>query len=134
MKSNHKAVYADWLSDPWDKRYVILDTNTGEILDDAQGYGYRSPQKAYAAWAYKTRDKTKDAEKLAKKLHIQKWMKEHKDFVGMLEDYAFEIAKGSGDPNDKLDAKFVGDLLKSEGLTPDFSAKDLLKFWLSWYN
>lgn len=34
-------------------RYIIINPNTGEILDDAQGYGYRSPQKAHAAWNYK---------------------------------------------------------------------------------
>lgn len=34
-------------------RYMLVNENTGEILDDAQGYGYRSPQKAHAAWNYK---------------------------------------------------------------------------------
>ena len=36
-------------------RYAIKDIETGEIVDDAQGYGYRSAQKAYAGWAYKNR-------------------------------------------------------------------------------
>ena len=83
------------LSKQYEKRFVIVDKNTGEILDDAQGYGYKTIQKAYAAYAYKTRDKSKDKEKLAKKKHIQKWMKEHKDFVKMMDTFAFEIAKGS---------------------------------------
>ena len=51
------------LSSNYDKRYVVVDKDTGEVLDDAQGYGYRSVQKAYAAYGYKTRDKSKDAEK-----------------------------------------------------------------------
>jgi hypothetical protein len=38
-----------------EKRFCIISTETGEILDDAQGYGYRTPQKAYAAYRYKTR-------------------------------------------------------------------------------
>ena len=28
-------------------------------VDDAQGYGYKSAQKAYAGWAYKNRDKSR---------------------------------------------------------------------------
>lgn len=36
-------------------RYVIIDKETGEIIDDAQGYGYKSKRKAYAAHAYKTK-------------------------------------------------------------------------------
>lgn len=35
------------------ERYIIVNPNTGEILDDVQGYGYRSPQKAHIAWNYK---------------------------------------------------------------------------------
>ena len=31
-------------------RWVMKNINTGEILDDAQGYGYRTAQKAHAAW------------------------------------------------------------------------------------
>lgn len=34
------------------KRYVIVDVETGEILADANGYGYHTPQKAHAGWAY----------------------------------------------------------------------------------
>lgn len=36
-----------------EKRYVIADTETGEILDDAQGYGYKTAQGAYKAYGYK---------------------------------------------------------------------------------
>ena len=46
-------------SDKAERRYVIKDMESGEIVDDAQGYGYKSAQKAYAGWAYKSRDKSK---------------------------------------------------------------------------
>lgn len=38
--------------DTHEKRYRIISATTGEILDDAQGYGYRSPEKAYASYIY----------------------------------------------------------------------------------
>lgn len=34
-------------------RYRVVDADTGEVLDDAQGYGYTSAQKAHRGFAYK---------------------------------------------------------------------------------
>ena len=60
------------LSTPMDKRYVVIDTLTGEVLDNAQGYGYKSERKAYASYAYKTKDKSKDKEKAENNSQIKK--------------------------------------------------------------
>lgn len=123
------AIFSRELSSGRDKRYVVIDKNTQEVLDDAQGYGYRSPQKAYAAYAYKHRDKAKDKEKAAKTKKIRSWMKEHKDFVKLMDQIAFEIAKGSWGPDDKFDAKLVKQLLKENDLEPDFTAAELIRVW-----
>lgn len=123
------AIFSRELSSGRDKRYVVIDKNTQEVLDDAQGYGYRSPQKAYAAYAYKHRDKSKDKEKAAKAKKIRIWMKEHKDFVKLMDQIAFEIAKGSWGPDDKFDAKLVKQLLKESDLEPDFTAAELIRVW-----
>ena len=117
------------LSKEYEKRFVVVDKNTGEILDDAQGYGYKTIRNAYSAYAYKTRDKSKDKEKLAKKKHIQQWMKEHKGFVKMMDTVAFEIAKGSWGPDDKFNAKLVKEMISENGLEIDFTAGELLKVW-----
>lgn len=44
------------LSTRYEKRYVVVDKNTGEVLDDAQGYGYKTKKNAYSAYYYKYRD------------------------------------------------------------------------------
>ena len=113
------------LSGEYDKRYVVVDKNSGEILDDAQGYGYKSIQKAYAAYSYKTRDRSKDAEKRAKKKHILTWLKEHKEFAGLMEAVAFDSVK-CGEP---FNAATVKQLLKENNLAPDFTAGELLRAW-----
>ena len=134
--THHNAVVnksKPWFDEPAydtrESRYRIVDTETGEVLDDAQGYGYRTAQKAYAAYAYKHRDKSKDAEKRAKKKHIRAWMKEHSEFVGLMDEIAFEIAKGSWGPDDIFDAKLVKQMLKENDLHPDFTAGELLRVW-----
>ena len=117
------------LSTQFEKRFIVIDKNTGEILDNAQGYGYKTVRNAYAAYAYKTRDKSKDKEKLAKKRQIQQWMKEHKAFVKMMDTVAFEIAKDSWGADEKFNAKFVKKMLSDNGLETDFTAGELLKVW-----
>lgn len=123
------AVESKTLSKAYDKRFVIVDKETGEVLDDAQGYGYRTKQKAYAGYGYKNRDKSKDKEKREREAKIRKWMKENKGFVGMMDQFAFEIAKGSWGPDDKFNANFVMRMLEDNGLNPDFTASELLKVW-----
>lgn len=148
-KSSYKAVpytartHHDKIVDenePWNNfpaydtsetRYCIVSTETGEILDDAQGYGYKTAQKAYAAFAYKHRDKSKDKERRKKKKHIENWMKQNKDFVKLMDYYSFEIAKGSMGKDEKFNTKFVRELLKTQGLEPDFKASELLRVWNS---
>lgn len=56
-------------------------------------------------------------------------MRQNKSFVKLMDTYAFEIAKGTMAPDDKFDAKFVKNMLKSEGLEPDFTVGELLKVW-----
>lgn len=47
-------------------------------------------------------------------------------------DYcSFEIAKGSMGKDDKFNAKYVRELLKEQGLEPDFTAAELLRVWNS---
>lgn len=57
------ALEENSLSRNGEKRFVIVDRETGEILDDAQGYGYKTPKKAYAAFYYLNRYTVKGMEK-----------------------------------------------------------------------
>lgn len=125
-----EIVKSEALSTRYDTRFVILDKSTGEIIDDAQGYGYKSQQKARAAFLYKNEDPKKKAEKEARYNNVRKWMKAHKSFVRALDGFAFEMAKGSWGPNDKVDAKFVKEMLKENGLEFDgFTVRDFLYVW-----
>lgn len=111
-------------------RYVVIDKETNEILDDAQGYGYKDIKGAYAAWGYKTRDRSKDNEKAAKTRKIKAWMKENSDIIGVIDACAFDICKGSCDPDDKLDTALVKSILKDFNVSIDFRESELLKVYL----
>ena len=131
MSDKKIAVVLDGtLSTETDKRYVIIDTLTGEVLDNAQGYGYKSERKAYASYAYKTKAKSKDKEKAENKSQIGKWLDEHKDFTDTHEAYAFEAAKGLPSTQSKVDLALVKALLKSSGQKTDFTPSEILRCWL----
>lgn len=58
-----KVIKSEELSSAFDNRFIIININTGEILDDAQGYGYKTIEKAFAAFYYKKNNKKSDAKK-----------------------------------------------------------------------
>lgn len=72
MKQKEKIWVGVLYDDPEDVRYAVYDSETGELLDDAQGYGYKSAEKAVRAWRYMkahqiqtTKDRMDDADKIA---------------------------------------------------------------------
>lgn len=131
MSDKKIAVVLDGtLSTETDKRYVIIDTLTGEVLDNAQGYGYKSERKAYASYAYKPKAKSKDKEKAENNSQIRKWLEEHKDFTEALDTYAFETTKGLPSTQSEVDLALVKALLKSSGQKTDFTPSEILVCWL----
>lgn len=113
-------------------RFCIISAKTGEVLDDAQGYGYKTAQKAHAAYAYKFKRKDRSYISLTLRSddwEIEDWMYEHPEFVESMDSYSFEIAKGSWGKEQKFNTAFVEKLLRDSGLEFDFPAKDLLRVW-----
>lgn len=126
MTKKYKVIESPIHSTEYNKRYIIVDTDDdSKILDDAQGYGYKTKYNAHKAWAYKNRDKSKDKEKEERINHIKKWMKEHKGFVRWMGSEAFYCAKD----REPFDEKYVSKMLKEENLEIDFTVKELMKVW-----
>ena len=100
-------------------RYRIVDVETGEILDDAQGYGYKTARKAYAGYGYKNKNHSKPT--------AERWLNKHSDLKEDLLDATFQLAKY--DENAKLDLDTIEDLLKKHKLESEISSKELLTYW-----
>lgn len=71
-EKNYRIVHSEELSSRYESRFVVVDAQTGDLLDDAQGYGYRSNEKAHAAWRYKTRSPAKKERDKAAKDAVRK--------------------------------------------------------------
>ena len=88
-------------------RYAIFDADTGSVIDNAQGYGYKSKEKAYAAYKYKNSDAYK--EQINKK-KINKWLSDH--------------------PKHADDLAYIANQLeerRSQGEVIDFNVEDLIE-------
>jgi len=114
--------------DEFDKRYIIVDRKSGEVLDDAQGYGYKTIKKAYAAWAYKT-DKLGIRKGSKKFKEIEKWLDENKDFRNAIDIYCLDALKGCYGPNFKFDDKFIKKLLDENKIETKFTSKEIFIVW-----
>lgn len=99
--SKYKIVVSEELSTDTKTRYVIVDSETNELLDDADGVGFKTEKKALAKinWTLdsearqeaKRRKLAKEIEEKSKK--ADQWMVDHKDFITEVEARAFRIMR-----------------------------------------
>lgn len=126
-KHSRQAMEAYMEFEPTEVRFAIADSN-GKIIDDAQGYGYKTKQKAYLAmnWKFKGgKQKTK-----ARENNYRQWVKEnpiHKQAIKKFDEYLEwnfkEIARGETTLNEmwnELEKEF-------KIVIPDFVKKQHLK-------
>ena len=71
------------------KRYIAVNKQTYDIIDDAQGYGFKDVHGAYKAVYYKQNYKNI----LAEKKNVAKWWDEHKEFRSHWEDILWYATK-----------------------------------------
>ena len=117
--ANYIVAKSAKLSKRYEPRYVIVDEETGEILDDANGYGYKTGQAAHKGWAYKSKPR-EEKDKINKQhLIIINWIKENKKIVSRLEDLYFYTFKDGVEVTNKDVEDVIG---KHE----DFTTKQFL--------
>jgi hypothetical protein len=120
-----KVIVSPSLSKGYDRRYVVVDEATGEILDDAQGYGYRTAQNAHRAYSYKSMPPKQKSQPNAVERKVERWCAAHKEFMGHLEQAMFYAMK-DGDSFTKAD---VEQLLSEHSLELPFPTQDLMRHW-----
>ena len=104
-------------------RFEIVDKETGEIIDNANGYGYKTKTNAYKAGWFKFgggKKKVDDA--------VAWWrMPEHREFLKWLNDSAFYFAKDYGEDYEKELADAAAEYATEHHI--DDYRKDYFKSW-----
>ncbi len=129
MAKTIKAVRSEQLSSSYDDRFVIVDLETGEILDDAQGYGYKSAQKAHIGYNYRNKQSSKPKKRRghSKEIAVYKWLKRNSNVEDAFYDAEFMAAKYPGE-YEGVTTAYAKDILESNP-DVDFSAKTLVWVW-----
>jgi hypothetical protein len=120
-----KVVVSASLSSRYDKRYVVVDEATGEVVDDAQGHGYKSAQNAHRAYSYKSMPTKEKRQREAVKRQVERWCAEHEDLIQHV-DQAMLYALKDGETVTEADVRAI---LTEHGLELPFSVKDLMRHW-----
>lgn len=106
-------------------RYIIIDSDTGEVFDDAQGYGYKTAQKAYAAFSWKKQSHDELVAIDVLKHTVHDWCSSHSEIVKDIQYAMFEAIKN----NDCYSVEEIAQLIPEDDKHEmSFSVKDLLKY------
>lgn len=120
-----KVVLSAALSDGFDKRYVVVDAATGDIVDDAQGYGYKTAKNAHRAHAYMSMPPKNKRRRDAAQRQVRRWCSAHPEFLQHVEQAMFYAVKDGVD----LTEADVRAMLDEHGVQVPFSVKDLMRHW-----
>ena len=117
--NDYKVIRSKQLSRGYDNRYVIVDKETNQVLDDANGYGYKNKENAHRCWAYKSRSQ-EDRNKINKKYEaVIKWIDKNKKIIDELDNMAFYAFKDG----DKLTTKDIEEVI---GKHQEFTTKQFI--------
>lgn len=112
----------------YSNRYCVVDTDTGEIIDDAQGYGYKTEEKAMAAYKWKNMDRNAKKQYFSKLEDIKKFMDENPKLKRKIELHK-QSCMLYYEPMDKED---IENIFKTNGFSfkdLSFNANDISKYW-----
>lgn len=94
----------------WETRYIVINEETGEVLDDAQGYGYKSYQNAVKGYSYQRKTKEQKQQLKIKKKKCQEWWSKHKSIANFYEAVLLDALKD----NEKLTAKQCKEIIQHQ--------------------
>ena len=103
-------------------RFAIIDADTDEVFDDAQGYGYKTAQAAYKAFGYKKQTDNQRKAYEAKKDAIAAFCRKHQNTIDIICE---EMVRNHGLSDEEI-SKYFSDEEKAE---MTFTIKELVKYW-----
>ena len=108
-------------------RYIVIDSVTGEIIDDAQGYGYQSVKNALKSYRYKTKDSEAKLYEVKACREISNFCMKNPGIINFLKEKELELLK----TGKKLNAAQLKRLFQEYGIDfaeLSFTTGDFLRY------
>lgn len=119
------VVVSPSLSEGYDRRDVVVDAATGEVIDDARGYGDKTAHNAHRARAYTSMSPQKKRRRDTVKKGVRRWWEKHSEFMADVER-AMLYAVKDGEEFTEAD---VAALLQDHCLQPPLAVTELMRHW-----
>lgn len=104
-------------------RYGIVDTKTGRILENANGYGFTTPQKAWKVYCFKRKHKEISEEASQKRKAVAKFIRENRELVEELR----ERIRLSCENCSAMTDREIGEFISGKGVELPFPVRHLKK-------
>ena len=124
----YKAVLSRKLSKSSERRYVVIHPETGKLLDDSQGFGYKSLQKAYEGYDFKIQGEKQRRERKRVQEQVSRLILDHPGLSHQLEELAYR-SHLTGDCLNLQDFQklVISHCIRCEDY--QITLHDLLKYW-----
>lgn len=106
-------------------RWRVVDKATRKVLDDADGWGYKSARNAHAGWSFKRRTDSEKREWYNRKVAVWKFLLDNKNLVRHLETEAWYALKDGED----FGVADVEAAIKHLGIETEFSPNEIYRVW-----
>lgn len=104
-------------------RYGIVDTATGSVIDNANGYGYTTPQKAWSAYCFKRKHGEISEEASQKRKAVAKFIRENRELIEELR----ERIRLSCENCSAMTDREIGEFISGKGVELPFPVRHLKK-------
>ena len=104
-------------------RYGIVDTETGRILENANGFGFTTQQKAWSAYCFKRKHKEISEEASQKRKAVAKFIRENR---GLIEELRERIRLSCENCSAMTDGE-IGEFISGKGMELPFPVRHLKK-------
>ena len=103
-------------------RFIIKDIRTGRVLDDANGHGYHTREKAKISWDYKH----------TSHYRATKWLKHNRDVLKFM-DFYFKESNCSDINSVSFNENFLASRIVEGVGRANFEVSDLIAAWKTMY-
>lgn len=106
-------------------RWRVVEKGTGRVLDDADGWGYKTKRNAHVGWSMANRTGEKVQADNLRRRAAWEWVSSHDDLLAALDEGSLFAAREGVE----FGVSDAGALLKSLELETDFKPREIFNAW-----
>lgn len=108
-----------------ESRWRVVEKETGKVLDDAHGWGYKSKRNAHIGWRLANRSREEVEAENNRRRAVREWLVLQEELLMAFDEGSLYAAREGMD----FDASSVGALLKALEIETEFNPREIFNAW-----